>query len=835
MNILKKLYRFLGSVQLAVTLIAISASFIIAGTWVESRHQSHLSAVQLVYQNPVFKILLLFFFVNILVSTLHRWPFRYKHIPFLTTHLGLLMILAGVFIKNTYGVQGSMEIVEGSGSHTFFIPDSYAIYVEKKEPKQSQIYEIKRETFGNLKLDPSFEPQIELLGYAPNSFEKNQTWIHGQQGVISGLKPFKVHNWDENNPSIVSSAQVRLHHSHSNPWRVFAYHSSKLEELAQEIYLHTMTATLSLTENDQLLLSCSLKEALKNPVIWEDGIAHFTLNWKPSPNLIVEGTQKQTPFKIKIDLTGPDSLLNQNKHNPAFGKAPVCVDLVCQPSLTFIKNDKDDVHFFAFDSNGEQHTQVFPSKGLEKMVLYDKGFGGYFSVAEIPFSNLPNTRKDKEAARLHHAMVQLRLALREHPTLSPPLEEFLKATTRTKQDFASQLFLFLDEWNKQNNWLFYHTEELPQSLTEALNTIDWSSIPDYKVCCWLCRLCEDIELKDSVPTFLQTKKGSDNPQELLETLTQRIYTLSEELPDIHESIPSATLFSAYLRLFSIHLGNLKQMPGTESQYFATQLFAQKLQEALAPLSTPMQYIALIEELPENAQTLKEIRQDYQNLLDIPNPSKEELINFIQTHLPIDTQQYSKKNLEADLNAPQRIQLESPLKWVYAECPALAKLEDNCPLVKLGFKKDHEYEILTLRHESSPAGLKFPLFKGEYAVRFQPVTREIPYHLRLREAKQIHYAHSSQTHSYECHLSICPLGQDVPKNIVLSMNNVYETWDGFRFYLANMTPATSSQAKRVHIVVNYDPAKYLLTYPGALIVSIGILLLFWMNPYRSHDG
>ncbi|WP_039376566.1 hypothetical protein, partial [Parachlamydia acanthamoebae] len=61
--------------------------------------------------------------------------------------------------------------------------------------------------------------------------------------------------------------------------------------------------------------------------------------------------------------------------------------------------------------------------------------------------------------------------------------------------------------------------------------------------------------------------------------------------------------------------------------------------------------------------------------------------------------------------------------------------------------------------------------------------------------------------------------------------VYETWDGYRFYLANMTPATENSAKRVQIVVNYDPAKYILTYPGAIILSMGILLLFW-SPYRK---
>jgi uncharacterized protein YijF (DUF1287 family) len=61
--------------------------------------------------------------------------------------------------------------------------------------------------------------------------------------------------------------------------------------------------------------------------------------------------------------------------------------------------------------------------------------------------------------------------------------------------------------------------------------------------------------------------------------------------------------------------------------------------------------------------------------------------------------------------------------------------------------------------------------------------------------------------------------------------VHETWDGYRFYLSSITPSDESAVKQVQIVVNYDPAKYLLTYPGAIVLSCGILMLFLLRPYR----
>jgi len=106
---------------------------VITGTVIEAKTESHKAAALFTYGHPMFAALLMLYFVNILFSALRRWPFRKRHIPFLMTHLGLLMIISGTLVKVFYGVQGNLMLIEGSGSHTLMLPHSEAIAVQKRD------------------------------------------------------------------------------------------------------------------------------------------------------------------------------------------------------------------------------------------------------------------------------------------------------------------------------------------------------------------------------------------------------------------------------------------------------------------------------------------------------------------------------------------------------------------------------------------------------------------------------------------------------------------------------------------------------------------------------
>lgn len=166
-----------------------------------------------------------------------------------------------------------------------------------------------------------------------------------------------------------------------------------------------------------------------------------------------------------------------------------------------------------------------------------------------------------------------------------------------------------------------------------------------------------------------------------------------------------------------------------------------------------------------------------------------------------------------------IQIESPLFVKHQAVKPLKRLEENTPVITIQMADD---QPVSLCYDPTGSGFCFPSPNRKWLMRFQPDIQKIPYRLRLRNARAILYANSDQPFSYEADLIV---QKDHERTeVALSMNHVYETWDGFRFYLSNISPQ-ETEVKRVQLVVNKDPAKYYLTYPGGILVTLGIILLF----------
>jgi len=175
--------KLLGSVYFAILLIATTVLFVIVGTFLESWSGSHLYAAYFTYQSPVFQLLLGLYFVNILLATLNRLPFKKGHIPFIITHIGLLLLLAGVFCKSYFGIQGAMGIAEGSGSNQIFLPNTYALLIEDHEKRH--LLPLKKE----LHTDGL---SITLLEWSEHAQERFEGFIKGEWGHLVGLPPFEV-------------------------------------------------------------------------------------------------------------------------------------------------------------------------------------------------------------------------------------------------------------------------------------------------------------------------------------------------------------------------------------------------------------------------------------------------------------------------------------------------------------------------------------------------------------------------------------------------------------------------------------------------------------------
>ncbi len=178
--------KYLGSLSFAIVLIASTLVFVIAGTFLEAKSGSHAFAAWLTYQNPVFQLLLWLYFINILFSALNRLPFQKKHIPFLVTHAGLLMLLLGVFIKNHFGVQGTCSLKEGCGTSQIFLPNTFAIHLENQEG--STLIPLKKGKLGTFQTE---NVQLKIMEWIPHVEESLEGFIKGNVCHIAGLPPFQ--------------------------------------------------------------------------------------------------------------------------------------------------------------------------------------------------------------------------------------------------------------------------------------------------------------------------------------------------------------------------------------------------------------------------------------------------------------------------------------------------------------------------------------------------------------------------------------------------------------------------------------------------------------------
>jgi hypothetical protein len=768
MKYLRSIYHFLAGIHFAILLISSTALFVILGTFLEAKTESHQYASYFTYGNPIFVGLLWGFFINILFSALRRWPFKTRHVPFLTTHLGLLMILGGALCKSYFGTQGSMIIMEGSGQDEIMLPSSFGILVEKKIDSShiAKTY-IPLETLSKKQPVSLFaDLSMQLIEYVPHVNELVEAWIKNSALCIQGLKPIKVHEMASDS-QLPELQHVRIYPQPAQPWALHALRTNDVQTVAQKVYLNETLLKVTDPLTHAIFFECPLADALIQPIHARGWTFHTELNFNFSNDKGFEDPQiivKASSQTLVIPLDGENSLIPLYDGSYAFA-----VDLIRQPAFAFIQSG-EDVYFFAFDPHGRVHSESFKQNQLSSMYMYDQGFGGYTVQAAIPFDADTPSRQDLENTHLNMLSLQLKQGDSSSPlTLAPPLLLLREACQETNVDFSEAAVALLDIWNKSPGWLLSSDKDLPAPLQKALTHLHWNKIPDQerKSLQWFCSFYRKMEprLQQGEDLLLLLKQqnwpllsslekmrdysGPCQPQELHTLLTgllYQIYSAGNQLPENHLELFSNTLLlTAYLRAYSIHMQSIENPP--------------------IPLHTG----AILESL------------------------------------------VTTKHLSA--SPPQ-------------------KLEDSKPKILLNLKAHDQSEWAGLAYDNLGKGLKHPVLNGQYIVRFQSIYQKIPYRIRLRQGRQINYPNSQQPFSYESDLIITDKIRGTIEEKTISMNNVHETWDGYRFYMANITPQEEGAVKKVQIVVNHDPAKYWLTYPGACVMVLGIILLFWLRPYRK---
>ncbi len=109
--------RSLASLYLAVPLIFLLAVVLAWATFLESKYDEAVSQFG-IYSTGWFRALGALLAINVAAAMVVRFPWRRRHIGFLLTHTGILVLLAGFWTSQRWGISARLGIFEGQTADT---------------------------------------------------------------------------------------------------------------------------------------------------------------------------------------------------------------------------------------------------------------------------------------------------------------------------------------------------------------------------------------------------------------------------------------------------------------------------------------------------------------------------------------------------------------------------------------------------------------------------------------------------------------------------------------------------------------------------------------------
>ena len=179
MKIVYRVFQFLGSLKMAVIILLAIAVLSAIGTFLESRYNTEF-AQSLIYRSPWMFVTMSLLSVCLIFSAVERMPWKRRHIPFLVAHVGLLILIAGQYITNQAGLDGSLSIPIGSSSGMVSItPKDLTLYASFDGDRFKSIYSkevdfIKDPPDGSNYLIPIDKDQIKVKKYFPFAIPKQK-------------------------------------------------------------------------------------------------------------------------------------------------------------------------------------------------------------------------------------------------------------------------------------------------------------------------------------------------------------------------------------------------------------------------------------------------------------------------------------------------------------------------------------------------------------------------------------------------------------------------------------------------------------------------------------
>lgn len=766
MSLVLRLYHFLGSLTFTLILFSFIILVVCIGTFLESATQSHAYAATWTYGHPLFFIVFLSLFANILFSATRRWPFQKRHIPFLMTHLGLLLLLTGVWVKGAYGLQGHMNVLEGSGSHEVLIPTTQMIRLTNAQGKRYE-WKIIENPFTLAQAAPLREedraPYLTLLDMQPHGKQQVELWNQGGRFTPYAIQP-------------IVAGETLLNLVGDTPWLFHMEERAFLLDHIQALYAENATLSVYQHNKQTPLYVGPLQDAMQASINVSGALLHVTLQQSPENqwNLCAIWSTPEGRH-IRESLLPLTHLNAFNEHTQDSndltlwqGAGPYLLRVERIPSVTLFV-DKEKEWLIVLGRFGSLECHSFSQETLKSVYAIEGGFGGYFLQVPLPSSHSSYSPDSCHARWLEKATLHMR---NQPPgSLGLPERLFQQACLATHRDFAAEWVAFLDAWRRSKRWL-YRPQTSIGIEEDPFYHLDWTKLPIDTLCAmqWSVLLLRELEnayIQGQDPYACLKEMGwpvaihADTPEKVFACLQDQLFHAASALPPLPEALCPNQL-------------------GQEQTALQAALLSTLLRQRACPWS-------ILWEGPE------------ENLIDFKRP--------FSSSTP----------------------LHCRLRPFAQPLPPLAKKEEEAPLLHCRIVEGEKMEEVDLVYDATGNQLAWPVLEGTYLAQCLPYSLSIPYQVRLRDARKIVYPHSDQPASYEAECLITDLRTKEEKEVLLSMNRVHETADGHRFYLSSISPGHEEAVRQVRLVVSRDPLRAAFTYIGGFFVAVGILLLLFRRP------
>lgn len=697
-----RLYHFLGSLSFTLCIFTFIIISVFAGTLLESQTQSHAYAENFVYGHPLFFIIFISLFANILFSATRRWPFKKKHIPFLITHLGLLLLLSGVWVKGHYGLQGHMHLLEGSGSHHVILPNRQMIQLQDRLGKTHE-WHIQDSFFKGkhlVKKTASLIPlDLKLLDIHPHGEKQLALWK--QKNAFS---PY--------NMPPIAHGETALHPIGQTPWlfSMQELESTPSKDLLESLYARDAELAIYGAHTQNPLYIGPLKEAMNTPCVFSKGSLALRLQQDENRNWHLAHTWRNPEGRVlheeQLSLSGEQAL--QRLNVGLWPDAPYSIQIKRTPSVTLLSCG-DQENLLILGPFGDLEYIPFSQSTLKSVYAAEGGFGGYFIEALLPSSEGAASRQMRRLAHLERAMEHL-----SEQALEGAQHLFFNACKALNVDFAREWITFLDTWQQSGKWLYDLKNSSPIQ-TRLFEQLDLKTLPPtlLRAMQWSLLVLQPLQkayaegqdpyiyLKDMKwPLAIQ----DTHAEKLFETLQQQLFNAAYAFPKTAEEQvdneafdpnTQAALFSILMRQTKAPFKALWDLPEEESARTPLYCKIDTATKLLPPLSKLEDLTPII--------CLQAILKTQEETFDLVyDPNKKELA------LPILNGSYLAKCVPDTQEIPHHVRLRDARKISYPGSDQAASYEAQCLITDRRSGQQHEVLLSMNQVHETPDGHRFYL-------------------------------------------------------------------------------------------------------------------------------